>query len=332
MEGSTAANAPMPMIQQWDESKVVTSLPGPPLGISPWASEHRNAEAVLWGNFWSVAKLGEESISDLDHFSTASIDRYPGAPRPQDSMAVTEWSMLWLMEPACSDKECSREISKQIRRCAQNILGHEDRLEIWSKMSGIGQLEADTAIIIIQGNRHPHYTRKRDGFEPLRFTEYLHVVGHEQKAPPLSPMSLPFHIWQTQHMRGHDSGILLFHAAIARWQGSFHIIRFWFYHLKSCSIRKLGPKVAPMAPGDDGLWRPRCQSFPASPPLSRPASAPCLRAEKVVSPTRSTRSTRSLLRKGGFSGLAEATSKPLSDAKTLHPSKLAKTLRMRFCA
>ncbi len=70
---------------------------------------------------------------------------------------------------------------------------------------------------------------------------------------------------------------------------------------------------------DDGLWRPR-MGLSATPTqsLSRPASAPCLRntkEEKVLSPPRSTRSTRSLLRKGGFSGLAE-----VKTVKTLYPS------------
>ena len=285
MEGSTAANAPMPMIQQRDASQ-----------DRRWGSLHEPANIA-------VPKRSFGEISDPSQ-SWAKNRSVTLAPRPQDSMALTAWSMLLVVDgtckvPACSDdKECSREISKQIRRCAPNILGHEDRLEIWSKMSGIGQLEADTATIIIQGNCHPHYTRKRDGFEPLRFTEYLHVVGHEQKAPlyPQCPCHFIFdrcNTWEV--MTAASSYFMLPLPGVARWQGSFHIIRFWFYHLKSCSIRKLGPKVAPMA-GDDGLWRPRCQSFPA-PPLSRPASAPCLRAEKVVSPTRSTRSTRSLLRK-----------------------------------
>lgn len=70
---------------------------------------------------------------------------------------------------------------------------------------------------------------------------------------------------------------------------------------------------------DDGLWRPRMGlSATPTPSLSRPASAPCLRntkEEKVLSPPRSTQSTRSLLRKGGFSGLAE-----VKTVKTLYPS------------
>ena len=73
---------------------------------------------------------------------------------------------------------------------------------------------------------------------------------------------------------------------------------------------------------DDGLWRPRIYQPGSS--LSRPASAPCLRVtpekSEKVSPPRSTRSTRSLLRKGGFSALAEGkTSKSFAEAKTIHP-------------
>ena len=85
------------------------------------------------------------------------------------------------MEPACSDdEECSGEISKQIRRCGQKMSGHVDGLEIWSKMYGVGQLEADTATIILQANCHPHCTgQKEHGFEPLRFTENVHLLGHE---------------------------------------------------------------------------------------------------------------------------------------------------------
>eukprot|EP00438_Fugacium_kawagutii_P008422 Skav234468 [mRNA] locus=scaffold1647:265502:266043:+ [translate_table: standard] len=79
---------------------------------------------------------------------------------------------------------------------------------------------------------------------------------------------------------------------------------------------------------DDGLWRPRIWQSGDAPsrPLSRPASAPCLRHKdeasvRPVSPARSTRSTRALLRKGGFSALAEVkTSKTLAEAKTLHPT------------
>ena len=206
------------------------------------------------------------------------------------------------------------------------------------------QLEADTATIIIQRKLPLIYTRKQKMDSSHFVSQTVCTTLDMTKRRPYAPLYLQYRCHfidlslfaETQHMRGYDSQMTAesshFMLPLPSGKGvfmSFHIIRFGFYHLKSCSIRKLGPKVAPMAPGDDGLWRPRCQSLPASPPLSRPASAPCLRAEKVVSPTRSTRSTRSLLRKGGFSGLA-ATSKPLSDAKTLHPSKLAKTLRTRF--
>ena len=60
---------------------------------------------------------------------------------------------------------------------------------------------------------------------------------------------------------------------------------------------------------EDGLWRPRMGRPMSAPLLGRSQSTSSL--IQVPSPQHSARSTRSLLRKGGFSQFAEA--------KTLHP-------------
>ena len=203
MEGSTAANAPMPMIQQRDASQ-----------DRRWGSLHEPANIA-------VPKRSFGEISDPSQ-SWAKNRSVTLAPRPQDSMALTAWSMLLVVDgtckvPACSDdKEClQRDFQADSQMCSEY-------LGTWGP---VGNMVEDVWHWTTGGwHCYHHNTRKLPPslHQEKRWiwaTSFHWVFARRwtwAKGPPLSPMSLPFHIWQMQHMRGHDSSILLFHAAIAR--------------------------------------------------------------------------------------------------------------------